>query len=206
MKKYLFIISMTVMLSLVFIACGSTSDRELAQAIKEDMIKEKGTSLDQSYDMSVLVETAAIYGSSGGMELDQRIEKLKFLSSAKFRQQFIDWLLSNGYIEAAGERDQDEIRGTFTEKGIEYFKSTNSVIEKNTGYHFCFFDQEVKIIEKKKNDDGAYVVKYSIERTPVNAPHVTAVDLPAVDKNESERTTTVFMIKTDGKWQLKRFI
>lgn len=196
-----------VLLSLFVIGCGGPTDQVIVQAIKNDILKEKGTTLDQSYDKSISLQTGAIYGSSGGMSLDQRIEKMKFLSSAKFNQAFMDWMVNSGYITEKGERTSYEIKGSLTEKGLEYINSTQSVIKTNTGRKFCFFDQEINILEKKKNEDGSYSVRYSISYVPIDAPHVKGIDLSSVDLSKlTGREQVVRLIKNNGIWVSKRFI
>ncbi len=196
-----------VMLSLLLIGCGGPADPVIVQAIKNDIIEEKKTTFAQNYDLSIQLQMGAIYGSSGGMNLGKRIEKLKFLSSAKFREDFMDWMINNGYITVKGNRSSYEIRGSLTGKGLEYIKSTQSVIKTNTGNKFCFFDQDITILEKKKNDDGSYSVRYSINYVPIDAPHVKGVNLSAVDLAKlSGREHVVRLTKNNGIWTLKRFI
>lgn len=197
----------TILLSLFIIGCGGPADPVIVQAIKNDIIEEKKTTFAQNYDLSIQLQMGAIYGSSGGMNLDQRIEKIKFLSSAKFKVEFMDWMINNGYITVDGNRTSYEVRGSLTEKGLEYIKSTQSVIQTNTGSKFCFFDQDITILEKKKNDDGSYSVRYSINYVPIDAPHVKGVNLSSVNLTKlSGKEHLVILTKNNGIWTLKRFI
>lgn len=197
----------TILLSLFIIGCGGPADPVIVQAIKNDIIEEKKTTFAQNYDLSIQLQMGAIYGSSGGMNLDQRIEKIKFLSSAKFKEEFMDWMINNGYITVDGNRTSYEVRGSLTEKGLEYIKSTQSVIQTNTGSKFCFFDQDIAILEKKKNDDGSYSVRYSINYVPIDAPHVKGVNLSSVNLTKlSGKEHLVILTKNNGIWTLKRFI
>ncbi|MBN8547231.1 MAG: hypothetical protein J0L60_13950 [Ignavibacteria bacterium] len=196
-----------VLLSLFVIACGGPADPVIVQAIKNDMIEEKKTTYAQNYDLSIELQMGAIYGSNGGMNLDQRIEKMKFLSSAKFKQDFMDWMVNNGYIIEKGERTSYEIRGSLTEKGLEYINSTQSVIKTNTGRKFCFYDQEINILEKKKNEDDSYTVRYSIRYVPIDAPHAKGIDLSSVDPSKlTGREHVAKLTKNNGIWVIKRFI
>lgn len=195
-----------VLLALFVIGCGGPADPVIIQVIKNEMIEEKKTTYAQNYDLSISLELGAIYGSSGGMNLDQRIEKIKFLSSALFKEEFMDWMISNGYVTVDGKRTSYEIRGSLTEKGLEYIKSTQSVIQTNTGSKFCFFDQEITILEKKKNDDDSYTIRYSINYVPIDAPHVKGVNISAVNLSKlSGREHLVRLTKNNGIWVLKRF-
>ncbi len=196
-----------VMLSLLLIGCGGPADPVIVQAIKNQMMEEKKSTYAHNYDLAIDLQVGAIYGSSGGMNLGKRIEKLKFLSSAKFREDFMDWMINNGYITVKGNRSSYEIRGSLTGKGLEYIKSTQSVIKTNTGNKFCFFDQDITILEKKNNDDGSYSVRYSINYVPIDAPHVKGVNISAVDLAKlSGREHIVRLTKNNGIWVLKRFI
>ncbi len=207
MKVHIPIELFAVLLSLFVIGCGGPADPVIVQAIKNDIIEEKKTTFAQNYNLSIELQLGVIYGSNGGMNLDQRIEKMKFLSSAKFKQDFMDWMVNNGIITVEGKRTSYEISGSLTEKGLEYIKSTKSVIKTNTGSKFCFFDQEITILEKNKNDDGSYSVRYSINYVPIDAPHVKGTDLSAVDLSKlTRREHIVRLSKKNGIWVLKRFV
>lgn len=196
-----------VLLALLVIGCAGPTDTVIVQAIKNGIIEEKKTTYAQNYDLSIELQMGAIYGSNGGMSLDQRIEKMKFLSSAKFKEDFMDWMVNNGYITENGERTSYEIRGSLTEKGLEYINSTQSVIKTNTGSKFCFFDQEINILEKKKNDDGSYTVRYSISYVPIDAPHVKGIDLSSVDPSKlTGREHVARLSKQNGIWVSKKSI
>lgn len=195
------------LLSLFVIGCGGPADPVIVQAIKNDIIEEKKTTYDRHYDLSIQLQRGAIYGSNDGMNLDQKIEKIRIMSSAKFKESFIDWLINENMITVDGAKSSSQIRGTFTQKGEEYMKSTASVFSSNTGYRFCFFDQEINILEKKKNEDDSYTVRYSIKYVPIDDPHVKGTDLSSVDLSKLQgREHIARLIKNNGKWILKRFI
>lgn len=206
MKVYILKFILFVVISHFLFGCGGPTDPVIVEAIKNEMIKEKKTIYSLSDDLSILLQRGAIYGSSGGIDLDEKVEKIRVMSSAKFKESFVDWLIKGNYVTVSGDRSSSQFQGNLTQKGEDYLETSNFVVESRTGSRFCFFEQEINVIEKKKFDDDSYIVKYTINYVPIKAPHVTGTDISMVDFSKlKEAVYLVKVVKRNGIWNIKRF-